>query len=121
MPRGTRGTGARQFIPGRNVPAGSDRSDFHELLAVLDLRPAGDDRFFGGHPSKNPIRTFGGQMMAQAFVAAGRTVNPKLPPNALSVHFIAGGDPAKDLEFTGCVTSAGSPTGGSTSPRTGNC
>jgi len=70
------------------------------LLAVLDLRAAGEDAFLGTHPSKNPVRTFGGQMMAQAFVAASRTVSPTLPPNALSVHFIAGGDPAKDLEFT---------------------
>ena len=79
------------------MPAGSD---FDELLAVLDLRTVGDDTFVGAHPSKNPIRTFGGQMMAQAFVAASRTVAHQLPPNALSAHFIAGGDPAKDLEFT---------------------
>ena len=74
-------------------------SDFAELLAVLDLRQADENTFFGVHPSKNPIRTFGGQMMAQAFVAAGRTVTPGLPASALSVHFIAGGDPARDLEF----------------------
>jgi acyl-CoA thioesterase-2 len=73
--------------------------DFKELLAVLDLNRTDDDRFVGAHPSKNPIRTFGGQMMAQAFVAASRTVKDGLPPSALSVHFIAGGDPAKDLEF----------------------
>ncbi len=78
------------------MPAGTD---FEELLAVLDLRQAGPDTFFGTHPSKNPIRTFGGQMMAQAFVAGSRTVNPKLPPSALSVHFIAGGDPTRDLEL----------------------
>lgn len=70
-----------------------------ELLTVLDLTPAGTDSFTGTHPSRNPIRTFGGQMMAQAFVAASRTVSAKLPPSALSMHFIAGGDPAKDLEF----------------------
>ena len=74
-------------------------SDLEELLEVLDVRRAGDDLFFGVHPSKNPIRTFGGQMMAQAFVAGSRTVSPKLPPSALSVHFIAGGDPGQDLEF----------------------
>ncbi len=78
-------------------------SDFEELLAVLDLHRADDDTFFGSHPSKNPVRTFGGQMMAQAFLAASRTVerppDRSLPPNALSVHFIAGGDPGKDLEF----------------------
>jgi acyl-CoA thioesterase-2 len=74
-------------------------SDFEELLAVLDLRRVDDDTFHGSHPSKNPIRTFGGQMMAQALVAGSRTVNHGLPPSALSVHFIAGGDPAADLEL----------------------
>lgn len=75
------------------------RADFDELLAVLDLRRIGDDTFVGSHPSKNPIRTFGGQMMAQAFVAASRTLARPIPPSALSVHFIAGGDPERDLEF----------------------
>ncbi len=52
--------------------------DLSELLAVLDLRRVGDDVFTGAHPSKNPIRTFGGQMMAQAFVAASRTLRHPL-------------------------------------------
>lgn len=70
-----------------------------ELLTVLDLTRVGPDAFTGTHPSRNPVRTFGGQMMAQAFVAASRTVSEKLPPSTLSMHFIAGGDPAKDLQF----------------------
>ena len=74
-------------------------SDFGDLLAILELSPIGDDVFTGRHPRKNPIRTFGGQLMAQAFVAASRTVATALPPSALSVHFIAGGDPASDIEF----------------------
>ena len=74
-------------------------ADFDELLAILDLDRVDDDTFVGSHPSKNPVRTFGGQMMAQAFVAASRTLGTTLPPSALSVHFIAGGDPEKDLEF----------------------
>jgi len=74
-------------------------ADFEELLSVLHLRQADDNTFFGAHPSKNPIRTFGGQMMAQAFVAGSRTVSRALPPSALSVHFIAGGDPTQDLEL----------------------
>nr|WP_155906349.1 MULTISPECIES: acyl-CoA thioesterase II [unclassified Mycolicibacterium] len=69
------------------------------MLKILDVTQVDDDTFTGGHPSRNPIRTFGGQMMAQAFVAASRTVSPKLPPTALSTHFIAGGDPERDLEF----------------------
>lgn len=74
-------------------------SDFDELMAVLDLNDVADDLFIGCHPSKNPLRTFGGQLMAQSFVAASRTQSRKLPPNALSVHFINGGDPTKDIEF----------------------
>src|SRR5204863_5704166 len=64
-----------------------------------DLKQPADDTFVGSHPSKNPVRTFGGQMLAQSFVAASRTVSEKLPPSSISAHFIAGGDPEKDLEF----------------------
>lgn len=77
----------------------SSQADFDELLAVLDLQRRDDDTFVGSHPSKNPVRTFGGQMMAQAFVAASRSLRHPTPPSALSVHFIAGGDPTVDLEF----------------------
>ena len=74
-------------------------ADFDELLAILDLRQVDDDTYVGSHPSKNPVRTFGGQMMAQSLVAASRSLRHELPPSALSVHFIAGGDPEKDLEY----------------------
>lgn len=73
--------------------------DFEELLAVLHLNRVDDDTFVGTHPSKNPPRTFGGQMMAQAFVAASESLSRRLRPGSISAHFIAGGDPAKDLEF----------------------
>ncbi len=76
------------------------KSDFEELLAALDLNRVGDDLFIGSHPSKNPMRTFGGQLMAQSFVASSRTLSGEdLPPSALSVHFINGGDIGKDIEF----------------------
>jgi acyl-CoA thioesterase II len=84
------------------VPAGEQRNarDFDELLTVLDLNPVAEDLFVGTHPSKNPMRTFGGQLMAQSFVASARTlVGENLPPSALSVHFVNGGDTAKDIEF----------------------
>lgn len=75
------------------------KSDFDELLEVLELSPISDDVFVGRHPRKNPMRTFGGQLMAQSFVAASRSLDHELPPSALSVHFIAGGDPTVDIEF----------------------
>ena len=77
----------------------SATSDFEELLTILQLTPLGADVFSGCHPRKNPVRTFGGQMMAQAFTAASRTLDHDLPPSALSVHFISGGDPGRDIEF----------------------
>lgn len=74
--------------------------DFIELLTTLDLHRVDDDLFIGSHPSKNPMRTFGGQLMSQSFVASSRSlVREDLPPSALSVHFINGGDTAKDIEF----------------------
>jgi len=63
------------------------KSDLNELLGILDLSEVGDDLFTGRQPRKNPIRTFGGQQMAQAFVAASRTVADELPPSQLAVHF----------------------------------
>jgi acyl-CoA thioesterase-2 len=74
-------------------------ADLDELMAILELSALDEDRFTGRHPHKNPVRTFGGQLMAQAFMAAGRTLVHELPPSALSVHFISGGDPNADIEF----------------------
>lgn len=75
-------------------------ADFDELLAVLDLNRIGEDLFIGSHPSKNPMRTFGGQLMAQSFVASSRALaHHDAPPSALSAHFINGGDIDKDIEY----------------------
>lgn len=74
-------------------------SDLEDLLGILELSPIADDVFAGAHPRKNPIRTFGGQMMAQSFVAATRTLPHDVPPTAMSMHFIAGGDPGADIEY----------------------
>lgn len=84
------------------MPTSAGHSDFDELLDILRLSSDGDDLYIGRHPRKNPIRTFGGQLMAQAFTAASRTIEHELPPSALSVHFISGGDPAADIEFHVC-------------------
>ncbi len=88
-----------ESVSSGGADSGSPGSDFDELLSVMNLERLDDNTFIGVHPSKNPIRTFGGQMMAQAFVAAGRSLDKPLPPSALSAHFIAGGDPTADLEF----------------------
>jgi acyl-CoA thioesterase-2 len=74
-------------------------TDFDQLLATLDLVQLDDDTFLGSHPSKTPVRTFGGQLMAQSLIAGGRTRRHPTPPAALTVHFVAGGDPKRDIEY----------------------
>jgi acyl-CoA thioesterase II len=44
------------------------------LVSLLDLEQIEDNVFRGPHTDENRLRTFGGQVAAQALVAAGRTV-----------------------------------------------
>ena len=99
-------------------------TDFEELLAVLDLDQLDDDTFIGAHPSKNPMRTFGGQMMAQAFVAAGRSLKyPTCRPARCRCTSSPAATPSSisSSMSCGCATSVASPTAASTSCRTGSC
>jgi acyl-CoA thioesterase II len=74
-------------------------SDFEQLLAILDLERVDELTFLGSHPTKNPGRTYGGQLMAQALIAGSQVLTYKVPPAALQVQFIAGGDPTQHIEY----------------------
>ncbi|MFE4462542.1 acyl-CoA thioesterase II, partial [Nocardia tengchongensis] len=63
-------------------PEGTGSDDLKVLLRLLDLEENGPDIFVGHHPEKVWSRTFGGQLVAQAIVAAGRTVGPERPIHA---------------------------------------
>ncbi|MCL2584204.1 MAG: thioesterase family protein [Streptosporangiales bacterium] len=68
------------------------------LLAVLEPERAGDHRFrFAPDPDRWPDRVFGGQLLAQAIVAASATTPGKVP---LSVHaaFVRAGTPGQAVE-----------------------
>jgi acyl-CoA thioesterase-2 len=69
-----------------------------DLVALLDLEPAGADRFVGHSPAAGWARVYGGQVIAQALVAAARTV-PGRPPHSLHAYFLLGGDPAEPILF----------------------
>lgn len=56
------------------------------LLRRLDLAPAGPDAFRGG-TGRGEGLVFGGLLLAQAVVAAGRTVAERLP-HSLHAHFL---------------------------------
>ena len=74
--------------------------DLGKLLDLLDVERREDDLFIGQHPEQKTARTFGGQMLGQGVVAAGRTLTRGNPPvHALHAHFIRGGDVKKPLEY----------------------
>jgi len=69
-----------------------------DLVALLDLDPAGSDRFVGHTPAMGWARVYGGQVVAQSLVAAVRTV-PERSPHSLHAYFLLAGDPAEPILF----------------------
>ncbi|WP_455360138.1 acyl-CoA thioesterase [Streptomyces sp. SYSU K21746] len=70
------------------------------LLDLLDLEPIEQDIFRGtSRPSLVP-RVFGGQVAAQALVAAGRTVPEDRTAHSLHAYFLRPGDPGAPIVYT---------------------
>ncbi|MBP2707601.1 acyl-CoA thioesterase II [Microbispora sp. RL4-1S] len=69
-------------------------SALKELLDLLDLEQIELDIFRGRSPEERFQRVFGGQVAAQALVAAGRTVPGDRMVHSLHAYFIRPGDPA---------------------------
>ncbi len=70
-----------------------------ELLERLDIEEIDDNIFRGQNQAGRPGRIFGGQVAAQALVAAGRSV-PKLPAHSLHGYFLRPGDPSIPVTYT---------------------
>jgi len=64
-----------------------------DLLALLELEPLEVNLFRGLSPDEDQQRVFGGQVAAQALVAAGRTVESDRPVHSLHSYFLRPGDP----------------------------
>ncbi|MBH0121489.1 acyl-CoA thioesterase II [Rhodococcus sp. CX] len=77
---------------------GIEATDLDVLLGLLDLEQTEEDVFRGAHPPQTGLRTFGGQLVAQALVAAGRTTGDR-PIHALNAHFIRGGNVEEPIEY----------------------
>ncbi len=63
------------------------------LLALLDLEKIEENVFRGVSPPERLQRVFGGQVLAQALVAATRTIDPSRPCHSLHAYFLRPGDP----------------------------
>jgi acyl-CoA thioesterase-2 len=73
--------------------------DVAGFLSLMDLQPAGPDRWIAHSADNGWKRVFGGQVLAQALVAAERTVEGRTP-HSLHAYFILGGDPKEPIELS---------------------
>ncbi|MFE6780248.1 acyl-CoA thioesterase [Streptomyces sp. NPDC057702] len=71
-----------------------------DLLDLLDLERVDRDIFRGTSRTSLVPRVFGGQVAAQALVAAGRTVPADRPPHSLHAYFLRPGDPGAPIVYT---------------------
>ncbi len=69
------------------------------LLQVLDLERLEVNLFRGVSPQNGWQRVFGGQVLGQALVAAGRTVEEGRTAHSLHGYFLLAGDPAHPIIY----------------------
>ena len=70
-----------------------------ELLDILDLKSLEPDLYRGESLQTGWFRVFGGQVVAQALVAATHTVPESRPPHSLHAYFLLGGDPKAPIDY----------------------
>jgi acyl-CoA thioesterase-2 len=69
-----------------------------DLAELLTLRPDGEDRFRSADVVGGGTRAFGGQVVAQALVAALNTLDGR-PAHSLHAHFLRAGDSGGHMVF----------------------
>ncbi|MER6561801.1 acyl-CoA thioesterase II [Streptomyces sp. NPDC001027] len=70
-----------------------------DLLDLLDLEQIEENIFRGRSRTAVVPRVFGGQVAAQALVAAGRTVPQDRPAHSLHAYFLRAGDPGAPIVY----------------------
>ena len=70
-----------------------------ELLDVLTLEQVEDDIFRGRSPRTSLQRVFGGQVLGQALMAAGRSVPADRTVHSLHAYFLRLGDPTVPIAY----------------------
>ncbi len=86
----------------RAIHASIDRERVvRRVVKLFDLEAAEEPDEFTFPAFRKPMRQriFGGQVIAQAMVAAARTVDPGKVVHSLHAYFLRGGDEAKPLHF----------------------
>ncbi|RFC65514.1 acyl-CoA thioesterase II [Fulvimarina endophytica] len=73
--------------------------DAADLLTILDLERIEENLFRGITADRTWQRVFGGQVVAQALVAAQRTVPAERECHSLHGYFLRGGDPSRPILY----------------------
>ena len=71
----------------------------HQLVGLLDVQEDAPDRFIGYRLPGGEGRIFGGEIIAQALMAATRTVDPARAAHSLHAYFIRGGSEDHPTEY----------------------
>lgn len=69
------------------------------LISILDLEPLEVNLFRGRSPQDGWQRVFGGQVLGQALVAAGRTVDEDRTAHSFHAYFLVAGDPTRPIIY----------------------
>ncbi|MFF2508146.1 acyl-CoA thioesterase [Streptomyces sp. NPDC058067] len=69
------------------------------LAELLDLEKIDSDLFRGNTVLDEPFSLYGGQVAAQALVAAGQTVDDDRPPHSVHGYFLRAGDAGRPTVF----------------------
>jgi acyl-CoA thioesterase-2 len=85
--------------PADPAPADEAADPLARVLAALRLDQVDEDHFVGPSLHRPRGRVFGGQVLAQALVAAGRTVPDGRLPHSLHGYFLRPGDVRQPIEF----------------------
>jgi len=81
----------------RTVIASAEQLEL--LVDALRVTPTGGNRFRGPTAARKLPRLFGGQVLAQALMAAGATVTVGRTPHSLHALFLRGGDPEAPVVY----------------------
>src|SRR3546814_1813373 len=81
------------------MPPTETQAAMDQLLATLDLEKLEENLYRGSSPQAGWQRVFGGQVIAQALMAAQRTVEKNRFVHSLHAYFMRPGDPSVPIVY----------------------
>lgn len=80
-------------------PESTRTTALEALVGILDLEKIEENLFRAASPAYGWQRVYGGQVLGQALMAAGRTVDADRAAHSLHAYFLIGGDPGHPIIY----------------------